>query len=163
MGSDFFAALHVVTRTLLVNSDGTPWQETIPVIDERIPYDSWPKLSSLVKNPDSPVYQIKHNTYTNSEFPFKLDEVILNKIKGVKMQKLFDSGDHDAATLELMDKVTSVNQIHMSSSHEKTNVVLDDIFIPLPLMLEWICNEGYDIEHMSQGQSTYTFIFKRVN
>ena len=162
MGSDFIAALHVVTRTLLVNSDGTPWQENIPVIDERIPYDSWPKLSS-VKNPDSPVYQIKHNTYTNSEFPFKLDEVILNKIKGVKMQKLFDSGDHNAAILELMDKVTSVNQIHMSSSHEKKNVVLDDIFIPLPLMLEWICNEGYDIDHMSQGQSAYTFIFKRVN
>ena len=160
MGSDFFAILHVITRTLLVNSDGTPWQENIPVIDERIPYDSWPKLSS-VKNPDSPVYQIKHNTYTNSEFPFKLDEVILNKIKGVKMQKLFDSGDHNAAILELMDKVTSVNQIHMSSSHEKKNVVLDDIFIPLPLMLEWISNEGYDIDHMSQDQSTYTFIFKK--
>lgn len=66
----------------------------------------------------------------------------------------------DVDEIIALGEITSVSQIHMTCSHHKKNNCLDDIFIPLPLMLEWICDEGWKPEHTI---NTNMFIFKRIN
>ena len=153
-----FAVLHVQTKTLLVNGDGSKWEEVLTVTNTQ----KYPEpVMEQIKNPKPPVYQIQQCAYTNTQFPADLDAVIVKKIKAVKLQKMFDTED-TMGEIEALGEITSINQIHMTCSHPQKNSCLDDIFIPLPLMLEWICDEGWKLEYATKHKFTNTFIFKRV-
>lgn len=154
-----FAVLRVQTKTLLVNGDGSKWEEVLTVKNTQKYHEP---VMEQIKNPKPPVYQIQQCTCTNSEFPADLDAVIVNKYKAVKLQKMFDTADTMDKIGSLLGEITSINQIHMTLSHPQKNSCLDDIFIPLPLMLEWICDEGWKLEHATNDKFTNTFIFKRV-
>lgn len=150
-----YAFLRVIARTVLVNGDGSKWKEVVTVKPAH-------NQTNQIKNPKPPVFQVQQCTYTNSDFPTDLDEALVNKHKSVKLQKMVDDKNEDEDEMIALGEITSVNQIHMTCSHPKKNTSLDDIFIPLPLMLEWICDEGWKLEHTSDRKYTNTFIFKRV-
>lgn len=156
-----FAVLHVQTKTLLVNGDGSKWEEVLIVKNTQ----KYPEpVMEQIKNPKPPVYQIQQCTYTNSEFPADLDAAIVNKTKAVNLHKMFDTEDtiDEIESSMQLGEITSINQIHMACSHPQKNSCLDDIFIPLPLMLEWICDEGWKLDHAPNHKFTKAFIFKRV-
>jgi len=157
-----WAVLRVITRTLLVNGDGTEWHEKLSVKAKVQDYPDNVKMET-VANPTPPASQVEKCTFTTSQFPADLDKAIVNKIKGKKVLQKLDSDDFPGDIYKGMDKITSINQIHMQTSHPQKNKCLDDIFIDLPLMLEWICKEGWHLEQMSQDMYRSTYIFKQVN
>ena len=146
-----FTVLHAQTKTLLVNGDGSKWEEALTV-----------NTHGRIRNPKPPVYQIQQCTYTNSEFPADLDGAIVKNTKEMNLQKMFDTEGTIDEIGSSMREITSINQIHMACSHPQKNSCLDDIFIPLPLMLEWICDEGWKLDHATNHKFTKTLIFKRV-
>ena len=157
-----YAVLRAQTKTILVNGDGSKWEEVLTV---KAAVQNYPEpVMERIKNPKPPVYQIQQCTYTNSEFPADLDAGIINKTKAVKLQKMFDTEDpmDQIESSTQWREITSMNQIHMACSHPQKNSCLDDIFIPLPLMLKWICDEGWKLEHATDHKFTNTFIFTRV-
>lgn len=101
-----------------------------------------------------------HHTYTNSELPADLDAAIVCKHKGVKEQKLFELGGNHDSISKSMAKITSINQIHLAYDHPDKNDCLDDIFIPLTMMIEWIIEEGFEIQQMTQNEYSTSIFFK---
>ena len=150
-----YALLRVITRTFLVNDDGSKWEESLTVKSAVQNIRNYTQMET-VHNPTPPVFQVQQCTYTNSEFPTDLDEAIVKKYKDMKFRKMTAE---DVDEIIALGEITSVSQIHMTCSHPKKNSCLDDIFIPLPLMLEWICDEGWKLEHTI---NTNMFIFKRI-
>ena len=143
-----WAVLQINTQTLLLDGNGDEWNETttVDIVNPRHPY-----YTKEIPNPAPPVIQVQHHTYTNSEFTQALDDAIVRKYKGVKKQKIMDAGGnceevwHDEIW-ESIQKITSINQIHLAGKHPDRNTALDDIFIPLPMMLDWIVEEGWEIQ-----------------
>ena len=152
-----WAVLRANTCTLILDANRQNWKPkmTVDIINPKHPY-----YTKEIDNPAPPELQMVRHTYTNSELPADLDAAIVCKHKGVKEQKLLELGGNHDAVLQSMTKITSINQIHLAYNHPQKNDCLDDIFIPLPMMLEWISEEGWDIQEMTQNEFTTSIIFK---
>lgn len=152
-----WAVLRANTRTLILDSHGQNWEPkiTVDIINPKHPF-----YTKEINNPSPPQLQMVHHTYTNSELPADLDAAIVCKHKGVKEQKLFELGGNHDSISKSMAKITSINQIHLAYDHPDKNDCLDDIFIPLTMMIEWIIEEGFEIQQMTQNEYSTSIFFK---
>lgn len=149
-----YAVLRVSTRIERLTSDGSIWVSEIKNPDKRTPYDL--VYHEVISNPERPSFEVVRHMYTHSEFSFTLDQAIVSRLKRIRIEqnnydKKMKSEDLDSE----LDKIFSINQIWLTSPYSKyLSGPLDDLWISLPTMLDWLEELGWIVEKTTREYNT---------
>ena len=124
----------LIACSFLVNLDihGSVWNSNIPNPEPPM----YGNYRSYIKNPLLPVYTSSQYTYTASQLPEELDELLVEKIKSKKRQKIIENFKIIEEVKKLEEKMINIKSLNQISINN--NGILDDINIPLYQMLDWL-------------------------
>ena len=124
----------LIACSFLVNLDidGSVWDSNIPNPEPPM----YGNYRSYIKNPLLPAYTCLQYTYSTSQLPKELDELLVEKIKSKKRQKIIENFKIIEQIKKLEEKMINIKSLNQISINN--NGILDDINIPLYQMLDWL-------------------------
>lgn len=126
------AILIACSFSVKLDIHGSVWNSQIPNPDPPM----YGNYRSYIKNPLLPTYISSRYTYTTSQLPEELDELLVEKIKSKKRQKIIENFKIIEEIKKLEEKMINIKSLNQISINN--NGILDDINIPLYQMLDWL-------------------------